>query len=318
MLATCPDSSQAISRPGSRSRGWIELHLGTRVQISCAASNSPEVEDTIAAAFAEVGRIHQLMSFHDQDSDVTRLNRHGVRSAVEVDPRTVAVLRAAVAMSRATDGLFDVTVAAELVRTGFLPQTPGAAVPDAAASWRDIEIESDTTVRFHRSLQIDLGGIAKGYAVDRAFAVCEAAGLVGCVINAGGDIRVGQGAPHLVALDVPWHGSGQKPHVELEGGSIASSCCELPERGESNVAVVHINGVTRRPAAARRFVAVLAKDCMTADALTKSVLLRGEYAAPLLAPRGASALIHEPDNSWLQIPAPGSALSGLPHAASTR
>lgn len=316
MPAICPNSAQAKSRTGSRLAGWIELHLGTRVQISFSHSGGTEAEAIIASAFAEIGLIHRLMSFHDGDSDIARLNRGANEGAVQVDPRTVQVLGAAIAMSSASNGLFDVTIAPELVRTGGLPQSACAAVPDPAASWRDIEIESDSTVRFHRPLLIDVGGIAKGYAVDRAYAICEAAGVDDCVINAGGDIRVGQGTGQLVTLDVPRHESHQpreeshqNPCVELTGGSIASSYCDGGEPGASDTAIVHINGITRSPAAIRRFASVLAESCMTADALTKSVMLLGQDAAPLLERYEASALIHEPAAGWLELPVRASAYS---------
>ena len=99
-----------------RAVGWVELHLGTRVEISCRASSVAAGQEGVRRAFEEVQQIHHLMSFHERNSDVSRLNRFSAHRPVSVDQRTVAVLRAACELSRLTAGRFDITTAAELVR----------------------------------------------------------------------------------------------------------------------------------------------------------------------------------------------------------
>src|SRR5690606_6452766 len=106
------------------------------------------------------------------------------------DPRTFAVLRGAKEVSERSDGLFDITAGARLVTWGFLPAPVGAPVPDDTASWRDIVLEDENRVRFQKPLWIDLGGIAKGYAVDRALAAMGLGKDIQVCVNAGGDLRV--------------------------------------------------------------------------------------------------------------------------------
>ena len=98
----------------------------------------------------------------------TSLNRRAARTAVRVHPWTYAVLEEAQRVAEASNGVFDITVAALLVRRGLLPAARGRPVPHRSASFRDIRLLSGSRVRFLRPLLLDLGGIAKGFAVDRA------------------------------------------------------------------------------------------------------------------------------------------------------
>src|SRR6266851_1934957 len=166
--------------------------LGTLVEITVGGSTPPRAAPAIEAAFAAVERVHRLMSFHEAASDVSRLNRCAAREPVAVDPWTFAVLRESLELSRISDGAFDVTVGSELVRWELLPP-PGEAGPskgEGAGSWADLELLPLRRVRFRRPLIIDLGGIAQGFAVDRAIEPLRTAGMPWAVVNAGGDLRV--------------------------------------------------------------------------------------------------------------------------------
>ncbi len=279
------------------------MHLGTLVEISGHGKTDPLARGAISEAFNEVSLIHRLMSFHLDHSDVSRLNRDGARRPLTVDSRTVEVIRAACEISRLSDGYFDVTVAPALVHSGHLPQLPSACVPSNDASWRDIEIVSDDRVFFHQPLWLDLGGIAKGFAVDRAFQVCLSNGLEQCLVNAGGDIRISGGITGSVRLDVPEGDSSTAASVELTDGSIASSCGWSAARlNDGEPTGPHFDGVTGAKVDPRRFVSVLAQDCMVADALTKVVLVLDDGAGPVLSHFAATALVYDKALGWRQLP----------------
>lgn len=279
----------------------MELHLGTVVEISGGVDDGADA--VIREAFREIALIHRLMSFYLEDSDISRLHRHGAYCPVNVDERTVQVIRAAQAVSRVSNGLFDVTVAPELVKTGLLPPPPSREEPAANACWRDIEVVSDNTVCFHRPLWIDLGGIAKGFAVDRAFARCVEGGITDCIVNAGGDIRVGEGTTASVTLNAPGAAASSTGVVELSGGSIASSCADLEGRELADIATgPHFHGRTRHVVDSGCFVSVLANECLIADALTKVVLAAGAAAQPVLSHYAATALMHDSTAGWTQVP----------------
>jgi len=164
--------------------------LGTFVEITATGRPAATLHAAVDEAFAAVATVHRLMSFHEPTSDVSRVNRHAATTAVAVHPWTYAVLTTAADLSRRSDGVFDVTVAPELQALGVLPgaadETPITMRPRAG---RAIELLSDHCVRFGEpGIRIDLGGIAKGFAVDRAIDVLTGAGISGGLVNAGGDL----------------------------------------------------------------------------------------------------------------------------------
>jgi thiamine biosynthesis lipoprotein len=235
------------------------------------------------------------MSFHEPDSDVGRLNRAGTGDPVAVDPHTFAVLTQAQRVAEASYGTFDITIASDLVAWGFLPR-PDGPEPGPAVSWRDVELTPPNIVLLHRPLWIDLGGIAKGYAVDRAVTAMALPEEVQCSVNAGGDLRVQGPAPERILLRAPANGI-DVPVLELENASLASSS------GRDNLHTVegrevgpHVAGGTHRSVGMNSFVSVVAQECMVADALTKVVLALGQDADAILRSHNAAAYFH--DGQW--------------------
>ena len=159
--------------------------LGTLVEIGAVGANAAA---GIEAAFREIETIHRLMSFHEENSDVSRINRAAPGEILRVDCRTYEVLGCAQLISRLSAGAFDITVGGRLVEAGFLPQPSGARAFDHDASFEDLLLLPDNFVTLTRRVWIDLGGIAKGYAVDRAGQVLKESGVTSGVVNAGGDL----------------------------------------------------------------------------------------------------------------------------------
>jgi len=257
----------------------------------------------IDAAFEEIAAVHRLMSFHEVTSDVSRLNAHGDRLPVAVHSWTLDVLRWALCFSLLSDGCFDASVGAELVDWRLLP-TPPRAVRRPEGSWRDIEVRPDGKVQFHRPLWIDLGGIAKGYAVDRATECLRARGTSFSVVNAGGDIRVTGRHAEPIGLDTgpDTQFTDARPVIELKEGSIASSSGHRQRRWHRGRRCgPHVDGARRTPAATDRFVCVIAEQCVVADALTKVVMAKGADCAALLGHFGSSAHIHDPGSGWRHL-----------------
>lgn len=269
--------------------------LGTVVAIAIDGTASAEAHELIEAGFEAVEEIHRLMSFHAPASDVSRLNREAAARPVRVHPDTFAVLAKAVSFAAASGGAFDVTVAAKLVEAGLLPAPEGAIVPDPAASWRDIELTADGCVRFHRPLWIDLGGIAKGFAVDRAIERIGPISRAQRCVNAGGDLRVCGPAEQMVYLKLASSDS-ELPAVMLQNASLASST-----GGPSGP---HFHGVYRRAIGSRSFVSVIAHECVIADAFTKIVLAQGLGADALLRRFGAGALLYQEGRGWRRLGTP--------------
>jgi thiamine biosynthesis lipoprotein len=281
-----------------RAQPW----LGTLVSIRVEGLPVPQAHEAIGAAFGEIATVHGLMSFHQVGSDVSRLNRSACRRPVAVDPYTFEVLQWALAFSSCSNGCFDISVGAELVNWQFLPR-PSGSLGSQRGSWRDIELFSDGRVVFHRPVCIDLGGIAKGYAVDRASEMLRSQGAARSVVNAGGDIRVNGIQTESIILDIGCPPNAL-PVLELSDSSVASSSgLRQRRRHRGDLVGPHVHGVSRSPAPTTRFVSVVADQCLVADALTKIVMAEGENCLGLLRKFRASAHLHDPDHGWQHLEA---------------
>ena len=270
--------------------------LGTTVAVRVGGLAEIPAHAAIDAAFAAVARVHALMSFHDPASDLSRLNREAAAGPVAVDPLTFETLEKALRLAMLSDGAFDPTVGAAVVEAGGLPETAGAPAADPAACWRDVRTDPQTcVVSYSRPLRLDLCGIAKGFAVDRAVAALQGAGATDGVVNAGGDLRV-FGAPERVALRTGEAGSGHAPVLELSDGASASSGSLFVDP-EAPLMAVHFAGRGRRRLRGR-FACVAAPECVWADGLTKVVLARGGRSAPVLRALGARAYALGPGRTW--------------------
>lgn len=273
--------------------------LGTLVKIGVSGLPEAQAHAAIDRAFASIEQIHALMSFHAADSDVSRLNRCASIAPVTVHRHTAAVIRIALDVSAASEGSFDISIAPTLVQWGLLPAPMGAPAADAAANWRDIEFVDACSIRFRRPLWIDLGGIAKGYAVDTAMEQMSLGENGQGHVNAGGDVRIEGPLSEAVFLQVPGHQDDEVPMIELTSGSIASSSRQMTMQHNSTLSrQPHVHGVQRCAMGDDRFVSVLAKQCVVADALTKVVLADGPAAATTLRAFEARALLFDRRNGW--------------------
>ena len=277
------------------------LLLGTLVAIRVHGLSDDDANRAIREAFGDIALIHCLMSFHEPESDVSRLNRDAADQSVEVHEATFEVLQRAEEMSRLSNGCFDITIAPQLVERGLLPSPATHRAPDHQATWRDVSLEPNHCVRFRRPLWIDLGGIAKGYAVDRAIEHIRACGGVQACVSAGGDLRIFGPDSERVLLKTGGPQGHALPVLEVENAAIASSGYSVQPAAAYNDREPHIDGRSRKSVARGRFVAVLAEHCVVADALTKVVLALEEQSEPVLRRYGASAYLHDSHRGWRHL-----------------
>ena len=244
--------------------------LGTVVEI--VAQPSPDAAAAVEDAFRAVEQVQRLMSFHDPESDVSRINAAAPGAEVWVDGLTYDVLRVALELAHRSAGCFDVACAAALVERGFLPARCGhddAMDPRGPA----IELLPGHRVRWQRKGLIDLGGIAKGFAVDRAVAAMRAYGLPGGVVNAGGDLRC-FGEPQPIHVRHPEAPTQFVYLGQLRDAALATSCgyfaaARAGGRQSDPLVDPRLNACV----AWEKSVSVAAQTCMLADALTKVVRL---------------------------------------------
>lgn len=269
--------------------------LGTLVEIGAEGASAARVDTALERAFGAVEHVHALMSYHDPASDVSRINRAGA-DTLAVHPHTWAVLALAREIAQVSDGRFDVSVAPELVRHGYLPRAGASRAHADDASWRDIELLPGGRVRLARPLQLDLGGIAKGYAVDCAIAALREPGIESGRVNAGGDLRRFGGATEPVHVRHPLAPTRLLPLCRLDEGALATSATYYSARRVRGRDVSPlIDGTSRHPCAPGRSVSVAAERCAVADALTKVVYADPAGALASLQRFGAHAVVLDAD-----------------------
>jgi thiamine biosynthesis lipoprotein len=283
--------------------------LGTIVEIAVAGCVHSAMEAAVEAAFAAIATVHRLMSFHESTSDVSRLNRGAHAAPVLVHDWTCEVLRVAADLLTRSDGAFNIGVAPVLQTLGTLPVDQNAEPATTIIADELFELLPGNHVRFlHPHARIDLGGIAKGFAVDRAIEVLRRHGLPRGLVNAGGDLRAFGPEAYTIHIRDPRNPSQSICQVSLCNSALASTGGRFdPFRSADLENCTIIDPETHQPVRRIRGATVSASSCLIADALTKVVMIQGERAAPLLDYYAACALFVSDDgqvrttSSWLDI-----------------
>jgi thiamine biosynthesis lipoprotein len=243
----------------------LRVGLGTLVAIDAEADDAQTSARALEAAYQAVRCVEQLMHPARRDSDVARLNAVP-RGLVTVDPWTYEVLELCMQLSDHSDGVFD------------------PCLPAASGRLRDIELLGDGRVIVHAPIRLDLGGVAKGYAVDRAVEALRAEGCEGGLVNAGGDLSVfGPSARRIVC-----RGSDSDRVIDLREAALATSVACAAARPSEHRG--HYHGVSGT-SASRGSVCVVARSAAAADGLTKCLIWCDRAAGEeLLAHFGARRL----------------------------
>jgi thiamine biosynthesis lipoprotein len=279
--------------------------MGTFARVVVIARSERVANACIDAAFDVQERIESLMSYHREDSELNQVNRHAARKPVAVNAMTFEVLRQAVHFSQLSEGAFDVTVGplVDLWRTAGEANEPPTQEALAEAR-RKVGYEKlilddkAATVRFaEEGMRIDLGGIAKGYAVDKAVEAMQKKGALGGMVDLGGNIRCFGRAPRG---QQKWRIGVQDPNVtpdefdaakyllvlELGDISVATSgdyrrFTVVQGEKQSHVLDTH----TGKGAAKLASATIIAPDATTADALSTAVNVLGAEAGLALIDR---------------------------------
>jgi len=281
-----------------RAQPW----LGTLVEVSIGAMGgaAPDPQNpadlqaanqAINLAFARIGQVHRLMSFHDAASDVSRFNRADAGEMLAVDPHTWAVLELAQQIHDSSEGIFNIACAPRLVAWDCLP-SPASVRPVYEPSAAVLRCEADGMVRKLAAGWIDLGGIAKGFAVDVAVEALRSAGVTGACVNAGGDLRVLGSEPWPVAIRDPLAPFRTAKTVQQGEGAMATSAAYFSAKrhiGQQVCALV--DGRNGEPLPGSTSITVQAPRCAVADALTKVVVATADTQHPALEAWNATAFI---------------------------
>ncbi|MBI1783550.1 FAD:protein FMN transferase, partial [Candidatus Sumerlaeota bacterium] len=168
--------------------------MGTTVNIRIMGEVGGHLNDAIACAFREITLIEEMMTTHDETSMLSAVNRAAGNDMIEVDRRVIEVARAAIESAAKSRGLFDPTILPLLKAWGFreeakdIPKSVEKAIE--RVGYNQISIEGEKLGLQRAGAGLDFGGIAKGYAVDRAVAILRGWGIRNAIVEAGGDLYV--------------------------------------------------------------------------------------------------------------------------------
>ena len=314
---------------------WLERTeaiMGTRVYVELWSGDRVKGHAAIDAVMAEMRRIDELMSHFKPESQLSQINARANREPVQVDRELFDLIKLSTHYSQITAGAFDITYAS----VGYLYDYRRHVHPTEAqirevlpaVNWRNMLLdEQHHTVRFeHPGMRIDLGGIGKGYAVDRGVEILKARGIRHAVVSAGGDSRIlgdHLGRPWLVAIRHP-----DDPHkvvTRIPLSDIAMSTSGDYERyfDEQGVRYHHIiDPRTGHSASKVRSATILAPTATQTDGMSKTAFVLGpektleiinrmpEYDAVFVCPDGRVLY-----SNGLRPPAPRPA--GAPPATPT-
>ncbi len=280
--------------------------MGTRFEIQVYAIDGPAAALAIDEAFAEIARVEDAISEWREASDISALNRAAGDGPYQAGPDLLAVIESGLDVSRLTEGAFDMTFAS----CGGLWSFRDERIPSSQAieeclplvDWRSVELDVVAgTVALAPGSAVGVGGIGKGYGVDRAAAVLEAHGLVHYIVDGGGDLRIrGQRGDHpwTVAVAHP-RGRGTLGTLEVSEGAVVTSGDYERYFERDGVRYHHIlDPRTGLPARNSHSVTVVAPDATTADAFSTGFFVLGPARAIALAEQldGVDALVVGPED----------------------
>jgi FAD:protein FMN transferase len=296
LLVSCTGESPASGPPQLVERA--RLAMGSQLTLSAWASDRRRALDSFEQVFREFDRLESLLSVWKDGSDVVRINRNAGVAPVTVSQDTIAVLRHAADASELTRGKFDITFGA-LTDIWRFDHDQDNVVPNreliearlTRVDYRAVEVDSTASTAFinRPGMRVHLGGIGKGYAIDRAVLLLKQQGLNDFMVQAGGDLYVSGsngGKPWKLGIADP-RGS-HEPFATLQIGDGTFSTSGDYERFfmKDGQRYHHlIDPDFGEPASGCRSVTIVANRGVTADVLSTGVFILG--------PREGMALIEK-------------------------
>jgi FAD:protein FMN transferase len=294
--------------------------MGTEVTFSAYTGDPDAAEHAFAAAYDEIRRVETLMTDWERpgepESDIVKINKAAGKKPVKVSAETIEVIQKSLEMSKRSEGAFDITFAAmhglwkfdeDMDKT--IPTPEEIEQRRKLINWRDVVVNDKAkTVKLRRvGMRMGLGGIAKGYAVDRCSAVLRAAGLQNFMVQAGGDLFVAgrKGAANwMVGVRDP-RGGARDIIARMPIQDHAFSTAGDYERGFvlGGRRYHHIiDPKTGYPATASREVTIFAPSAFLADALDDSVFILGPKKGMELVdsyPDCATLIVDAQNKVWM-------------------
>lgn len=276
-----------LSAPSfSQWHSFSYVAMTTPIDLVFWEESRQKAETISKKVFNEFDRIEQQMSRYIESSELSRINRLAFSEAVVVSPSLFSVLNSAMNISRLSQGAFDITFGS----VGFFYDFRKKLKPSddeiqeilEYSHYQNVVLDSDKqTIRFNKKgVLLDLGGIAKGYAVDQGVLILQKHGVTFAHLSAGGDMRLlgdKRGTPWIIGVKNPRDESKQSIVLPLNDTAVSTSGDYerffMDEKGER---VHHIlSPKTGKPVKGVMSVTILANDAITSDGLSTAVFVLG-------------------------------------------
>ncbi len=296
LVWAAPDSLYYEARPA----------MGTTVEVYLYAAGAGRAEALFEAAFDEVERIEAAFSTYRPTSELSRINTYADATPVTTDPEVFALIDHALAYSRSTDGAFDITVGRLMKAWGFFrgqgryPSREELLEARKKTGWAYVTLDSTArTVRFGKmGLQLDVGAIGKGYAIDQVARLLRAQGVEAALIGTGQSSYYAVGAPPgeagwPVRVPAPFDHAQTLSTVYLRDAALSTSgnyekFFELEGKQYCHI----MDPRTGRPVEGMVQVTVIAPNAADSDALATSVFVLGiDAGATLLDEQAGTAAL---------------------------
>ena len=260
--------------------------LGTFVEI--ATEDRESSLHAIERAFAAIEQVQSLMGFHDPDSELSQINARSYLEPIHIHPWTAEVLDIAKDIHIESQGIFNCGIGHRLVEAGLLPRHFKRS-NNLFGGIQDLIFLERNIVWSKQPLCLDLGGIAKGYAVDKAVEVLLNNEIRSGSVNAGGDMRVFGDRAQDIQIRNP-----SNPHELIQigtmaVGAIATSSLYFAKR-DAEAKSYMVNPLNLEHIGFSESYSVIASKCVYADALTKVVSISGNIQHPCLNHFSAQAI----------------------------
>ena len=265
---------------------WLKQQqdiMGTRVSVELW-HDDPQLRQTCShRVFAEMHRIDKLMSTYQADSEISFINKNAAMVAVDISEEMFALIKRSLEFSMLSHGAFDITFASIGYRYDYRkqqqPNDQFIELNLPAIDYRHIRLK-DGRIKFDNSaVRIDLGGIAKGYAVDRALDILRSCGIIEAMISAGGDSRIlgsKRGKPWIIGIQHPRKSDDLALLLPLSDTAISTSGDYQRFFIRDGQRIHHIiNPETGRSADLSWSTTVTGPDALTTDALSTTVFILG-------------------------------------------
>ena len=289
--------------------------MGTSFEIYLYAPNRERASELFEEVFDEIERVEAALSNYRSSSELSRINRSAADAPVITDPEVFALLARALDYSQRTDGAFDITVGKLMKAWGFFrgagryPSNEELAHAREQTGWQNVRLDNRArSVYFlKRGIELDLGGIGKGYALDRVAALLREAGVKSALISSGSSSIYAIGAPPgkagwPVRVPDPMDRTATVSTVLLKDQSLSTSGSYEKFFRLNGRTYCHImDPRTGRPVEGMLQTTVIAPDATDSDALSTAVFVLGpQQSARLLDKIAGAAALSVTDRSGVE------------------